>query len=113
MSKVMSLEYGISGVCVLLTLMIFLKVGEFLWALQKKKESLSESTTRDLISAVQANTVATQHLDQRLKHLEKAISDVPKLKTDMRRFYIALKEVAGPVQWPRIRDEFMKDDFAP
>ncbi len=90
--------------------MVLLKVGEFLWKLREKKESLSEAAVKDLTKAVQANTAATQHLENRLQHLEKLVTDVPKFKTDLRRFYTALKELAGS-EWPRIRDEILKDDF--
>lgn len=111
MDKLFELQYGIGGVCVLLTLHILVQVGKFVWSLKKEKESLSESAIKQLTTAVQANTSATQHLDQRLGHLEKSISDLPKFKTDIRRFYAAIKEVAGD-KWPRIRDEIMKDDFS-
>lgn len=110
MEKLFSLEYGIAGACVLLTLMIFLKVGEFLWHLKEVRENISEQTTKELIAAVQQNTVATQLLEHRLLVMEEAISEVPKLKTDLRRFYSAIKEIAGD-KWPAIRDEIVKDGF--
>lgn len=110
MEKVLSLQYGIGGVCVLLTLMVLLKVGEFLWKLREKKDVLSESAIHDLTAAVESSTRAMQHLDSRLQHIEKTIAEIPKFKTDIRRFYAAIKEVAGPA-WPQIRDEIMKDEF--
>lgn len=111
MEKMLSLEYGVGGACVLLTLMVLLKVGEFLWKLKEKKDSLSEAAIRDLTAAVESSTAATKHLDSRLQHLEKAIAEIPKFKTDIRRFYAAIKEVAGD-KWPSIRDEIMKDEFS-
>lgn len=110
MEKLFSLEYGIGGVCVLLTVMVLLKVGEFLWALREKKESSSEIALQNLTEAVQNNTVATQLMDHRLASLEHAISEFPKFKTDLRRFYAAIKEIAGD-KWPAIRDEIVKDGF--
>ncbi len=110
MDRFFSLEYGIGGLCVILTLSVFLKVGEFLWALREKKETLSESAIKDLTIAVQQNTAATQHLDRRLEKLEGVAAELPKFKTDIRRFYAAIKEVAGD-KWPRIRDEILRDDF--
>ncbi len=112
MEKFLSSEYGLVGICIFLTIHILLKVGEFVWAIKEKKESVTEATTRDLIKAVQANTVATQHLENRMEHLEKSAADLPKFKLDMRRFYAAIKEVAGD-RWPMIREEIMKDDFTP
>lgn len=110
MEKAFSLEYGIGGLCVLFTLMVMLKVGEFLWKLREKKETLSEAAVKDLTLAMQANTAATQHLDHRLQQIEKMVVDVPKFKTDLRRFYTALKILGGD-RWPQVRDEIMKDEF--
>lgn len=110
MEGLFSLKYGIGGICVLLTLHVFLKVGEFLWALREKKEIISEATIKELTQAVRANTQATQHLEHRLGALEKMSGDLPKFRLDIRRFYAAIKEIAGD-KWPRIRDEIMKDEF--
>ena len=110
MEKILSLEYGVGGVCVLLTLMVLLKVGEFLWKMRERKDTLSETAIQDLTAAVESSTRAMQHLDLRLQHMEKSIAELPKFKTDIRRFYSAIKEVAGE-KWPAIRDEIMKDEF--
>lgn len=110
MEKLFSLEYGIGGICVLLTLTVLLKVAEFIWSVREKKESLSEQAVTDLTKAVQANTVATQFLEHRLQTLESSVNEVPKLKTDLRRFYSAIKEIAGD-RWGKIREEIMKDDL--
>ncbi len=110
LEKLFSSNYGIGGLCVILTLGILLRVGEFLWGLREKKDTLSEASIKELTKAVQASTAAMNHLERRLEHLEKAVADLPKFKTDMRRFYSGLKEVAGD-KWPKIRDEIMKDDF--
>ena len=110
----MSLEHGVAGVCILLTIMILGKAGEFVWKVYaertKEKTSLTESTVQKLTEAVQQSTVASQQLEARLKHLEQSASDFPKLKLDVRRFYAAIKEVAGD-RWPAIRDEILKDEF--
>lgn len=110
MEGALSLKYGIGGLCVLFTLSVLLRVSEFLWKLREKKESISETAIQDLTVAVRQNTAATQHLDRRLEKLEGMASDMPKFKTDIRRFYAAIKEVAGE-KWPKIRDEIMKDEF--
>lgn len=108
----LSLEHGVAGVCVLLTLGIFLKVGEFVWGIIKEKRQLSDDSVKALTTAMQENTIAAQNLDTRLKTLEQNTADLPKFKTDIRRFYAAIKEVAGD-RWPQIRDEILKDDFFP
>lgn len=96
MEKLFSLEYGVAGVCVLLTIMILVKVGEFLWSLRVKKDSVSDQAIKDLTAAVEK--------------LEHTVADLPKFKTDIRRFYAAIKHVSGD-KWPTIRDEIMKDDL--
>jgi hypothetical protein len=110
MEDLFSSKYGIAGICVLLTIQILVKVGEFLWDVKKEKEALSDNSVQLLTKAVEENTTATKHLDSRLGNLEKSVSELPKFKTDIRRFYAAIKEVAGD-KWPAIRDEIMKDDF--
>lgn len=110
MEKFFSLQYGVAGICVLLTIHVLIYVGEFLWKIREKKETISDLAVKDLTSAMYSNTSATRHLDNRLQHLERTITDLPKFKTDLRRFYAAIKEVAGD-KWPKIRDEIMKDEF--
>jgi hypothetical protein len=111
MEKLFSLEYGIGGICVILTISVLVRVAEFVWGLREKKDSLSETTITKLTVAMQENTLAVKHLDCRLETLERSVSDLPKIKTDLRRFYSALKSLSGD-RWPAIRDEIMKDDFS-
>lgn len=108
MEKLLTLEYGIAGLCVLVTLSILVKVGEFLWVHKKEKDVLSNVEIKKLTSAVEANTAASSHLENRLKNLEEKYSDLPKFKEDMRRFYAAIKVMAGE-EWPTIRDEIIKE----
>lgn len=108
MENLFSLEYGIGGICVLLTLQVLFRVGEFLWKLKEKKETLSENAITALTKAVQDCTLATQLLEHRLKTLEGALTELPKLKTDLQRSFSALKILAGE-KWQTIRDEILKD----
>jgi hypothetical protein len=110
MEKLFSLEYGIGGVCVLLTLMVLLRVGEFVWKIVERKEKVSEKTLEELVHAVREASISMKFIDERLKLIEAAVSEIPKMKTDLRRFYAAMKEVAGD-KWPSIRDEITKDGF--
>lgn len=110
MEKAFTLEYGVGGLCVLITLGILVKVAEILLRVREKKESFSDSSLAELTKALQANTTAMQFFDLRLKAIEVSTSEMPKLKTDIRRFYSAMKEIAGE-RWPAIRDEIMKDAF--
>ncbi len=108
MEKLFSLEYGIGGICVILTLMTLMKVGEFLWKLREKKESVSEETLKKLVQSVEQNSAAMAILTLRLRTLEDVISDFPKIKIDIRRSFAALKELAGD-EWPKIREEIVKE----
>lgn len=95
MDKLFTLEYGIGGVCVLLTIQVLVRVAEFVMKTRAQKEELSEKTVKELVLAV--------------KTLETTVADLPKFKTDIRRFYAAIKHVSGD-RWPAIRDEIMKDE---
>lgn len=68
---------GISGLlaslCVLLSLQIVIKVGDFLWKLQKEKFQISEETVKKLSSSMEQNTKAISYLEGRLKSLEHTI----------------------------------------
>lgn len=108
MEKLFSLQYGVGGICVLLTLMVLVRVGEFVWKILQKREELSEKTVRDLTQAVVDNTAETKSLGQRIVHLETSLGEVGKLKLDVRRSYAAIRQLAGD-RWPAIRDEIMKD----
>lgn len=111
MEDALSLKYGVGGLCVLLTIMVLLKVAEFAWKTKEEREQLSEKTVRELTKAVQENTIATQFLELRMKTLEGTFSEVPKLRNDLRRFYGAIKSLAGD-RWLEIREEIMKDEFS-
>ncbi len=111
MEKLFNLDYGIAGICVILTIQLLVKLGEFLWHLQMKKETLSEAAIKKLTQAVEENTFAAKHLDMRINSLEKALGDLPKFKTDIRRFYTAVKSLAGD-KWPAIKKEILEDDIA-
>jgi hypothetical protein len=110
MEDLFSLKYGIAGICILLTISVLVNVGKFVLSLRKEKDSLSDAAIKKLTDAVESNTMAASHLDKKLGDLERSIGDLPKFRIDMRRFYAAIKEVAGD-RWPAIRDEIMKDDF--
>ena len=108
MERAFSLEYGVAGVCVLLTIMILIKVGEYVLSIAKEKETLSETAVKNLSAELKDNTQALRDLSGRLEKAEALAADIPKLKIDVRRFYTAIKTISGD-EWPRVRDEIMKD----
>jgi uncharacterized coiled-coil protein SlyX len=99
--KLFELQNSVAGVCIVLLLLVLMKVGEFLWKMKEKKESLSEKAIERLSHAVVENTAA-------IKHLEMSLGELPKFKTDIRRFYAALKILAGD-EWVQIRKEIMEE----
>ncbi len=111
MEQFFSLEYGIGGICVLLVFHALIKIADIFWQQRQKQDHVSEETIKALTKAVLDNTTAAQHLDMRLGRLEQAVLDLPKFKKDIRRFYAAIKHLAGD-DWPKIRDEIMKDELA-
>lgn len=110
MDDLFTLKYGIGGLCVVLTLSLFFRVFEFVWALKKKEAQASEKATVANTEAVRGLTVAVQLLEHRLQSLEAARGEIPKLKNDLRRSFSALKTLAGD-RWGAIRDDIMKDGF--
>lgn len=108
MDKVLG-EYGIAGVCILLTLQVLIKVGEFLWKLREKKDSMSEDSIERLTKALEETAFSVRHLDQRIADLEESLAELPKFKQDLRRSFMALKSIAGG-KWPSIRKDIMEEE---
>lgn len=103
MEDALNLKYGLAGVCVLLTLYILLQVVKFVYDLKEEKQSVSEKTTKE-------NTDAIRDLTLKMASIQDLIAEFPKHKKDVKRFYIAIKSLAGD-KWSAIRDEILEDDF--
>lgn len=103
-------KYGLAGILILLTLNVLVKVGAFIMKQKEKKDSLSEDTIKQLLNSVQQSTIAIAHLEMRLKTFEQNLNDLPKFKTDIRRFYTAMKVLSGE-KWPDIRKEIIEDEI--
>lgn len=82
---------------------------EFLWKVREKKDSASESAINELTEVVKKNTLAMELLDRRLDKLEIVLSEIPKFKLDMRKYYSAIKILAGD-KWPSIRKEIEEEN---
>ena len=63
----------------------------------------------DSSKALTANTLAIKDLTMSVKSLEKDVQDITKLRLDLRRYYGALKMLAGD-KWPSIRKE-LEEEF--
>lgn len=96
-------KYGVVGVFILLTIHLLWKVAMFVWELKSKKDSATEDTVAALVEAVDDVT-------DEMNELKDVLGEVKKLRVDLRRFYSAIKILAGD-KWPRIRDEMLKEDF--
>lgn len=99
MDHLLDTEHGLptllASLSVVASLHVFLKIGEFLWRWRENKDRISDETVRKLIASID--------------ELKIAVSDLPKLKTDVRRYYHALKVLAGS-KWPQVRAEILKED---
>jgi len=87
MEKFFGTEYGLVGVCVVLTLHLLWRVALFVYEFKKKVDDTDKNETHELVV------------------------EVKKMRRDLRRFYSAIRILAGD-EWPKIRQEIMQDDFA-
>ena len=94
MKELISLESTLAGVFIM-------QVLKFVWDIVKKKQDHSEDTMK-------YNTVAVQTLTASLDKLKEQISEIPKMKTDIKRSFTAHKIIAGD-KWPEIRKEIMEE----
>lgn len=99
----------LASICVILTLLLVIQVAKFVWSIIKEKQQASENTVAENTKAVQSLTKSTESLNARLGEVEKHLSEIPKMKKDLRRNFNALKLIAGK-DWPKIR-EALDDDF--
>ncbi len=103
---------GLAGIllalCVLLTFNVLGKVAFFLWNMKLSKDKLSEEGIKRLTEAMSSNTAMTEKNTEEIVRLEQALAEIPKLKLDVRRAFVAIKEIAGE-DWPHIRKEIMED----
>ncbi len=101
------------GICLLILTSLghlILRIVQFVsWVVKKKAEATVKEIT-DNTSAIQTCTKAIEKLEQRMEKNEVALAEVPKLKTDLRRWYAALRVLAKD-DWPKIREEIIKDDL--
>jgi hypothetical protein len=92
-------DHGIVTFLATITFTLIINSGiglfKFVWNLFQKKGELSEKSITDLTVALQNNTQSVKQLEHRIVEAEKMISELPKLKNDLRRLFIAMKIVSG------------------
>jgi hypothetical protein len=91
----------------LLTCHLLFKMGFFLWSIIKEKNQVSEQTFVKLSESLEHNTSATVKLELRLFQIEKDLADIPKLRKDFEKLFIAVKVIAGD-QWEHIKHDFLE-----
>jgi hypothetical protein len=111
--KFLDVQHGVptllASIVIILALHLFAKVGEFLWGFVKKSGEISDQSIKDLTVEIQINTKAVTKLEGRLNEIERLISEIPKFKTDLRRLFLAVKQISGE-DWPNIRRSIMEDE---
>lgn len=83
-------------------------IAEFLWKMKEKQDTASETAIKELTEGLKKNTLAMEHLDDRIEGLEEILTELPKFKLDMRRMYTAIKYISGD-KWAKIRKDIMED----
>lgn len=104
------LKYGVAGICVMLTVLVLVQAAKFVLSVKAEKDKISQKSLEELIDAVDSLTIAMNILKVRIDEAEKSLGLLPKFNTDVRRFYAAIKALAGD-KWPAIRNEILEDDF--
>lgn len=94
MEKVLFEQYGVAGILLLLA-------AKFIWDILKSKNK--EST-----EAIKYNTMAVKDLTCAIDKMKEQLAEIPKLKTDIKRSFLAHKIQAGD-KWSEIRKEIMED----
>ncbi len=123
MDEVVSLldtKHGLSGLLLSIVAIglfqILIKIWEFVWTVKKEKDKISEEGLKKLTQSMDNNTAAVmklqgefEKLENEIKRLEGTMAEIPKVKTDLRRLFMAVKSIAGD-KWVEIRREMMSDD---
>lgn len=98
----------LASLCVIMTLHLLIKVGEFVWEILKKKSEVSEKSIERLTMALNNSTRTIEGLEKDIREVQRELSKMNKLQLDIRRLYVAMKIVAGE-RWARVRKEMMDD----
>lgn len=109
MDQLLDTKYGVAGILVTLVLNLLIQVAKFLWSLKEKKDLVSDDSIKELTKSVCDNTKALQSLEMRLSKIEEYIAEFPKIKSDVRKSFQAIKIISGE-NWPEIRKQ-IEDDF--
>jgi hypothetical protein len=99
----------LAAITVMIGLNLVVEIGKTLWRIREKRDAVTESGIDKLSKAVDLNTAASQQLENRIKTLELTLTDISKIKIDLRRLYMAVKIMSGD-SWETIRKKIMDDE---
>lgn len=100
--ELLSSANGIPALCVLVTLFLLLKIGEFVWKLIEQKDKLKDDTVKELSDALKKNT-------QTLDEMKPLLSEIPKMKIDLRRYFTAMKIISGD-KWKEVYRDVLEEE---
>ena len=100
---------SVQALVIMLGLLLLSSVGKFVFGLLKKKTDISDEAIKSLTDAMNKNTVAINDLKKDFDNIEDRLSEVKKLKKDLRRFYIGFKMLSAD-RWPEISKAIQEDE---
>ncbi len=109
MEELIKTSSPVIALVVLVALHLVVRVGQFLWTFKEKKDAITESGIEELSKAVRACTATIEKLECRIKSVEVMITDVNKIKVDLRRAYVAIRLITGD-RWTQIRKIIMEEE---
>ena len=100
----------LATIAVVMILNLIFRIGSFAYEILKKKVQVSEETMLANTNAISSLNATMQKIEFRLGNVEGALSDNPKMKTDLRRCFTAMKLLAG-AEWNTISKIITDDEY--
>ena len=106
----------LAGLIIAISLFSFIELLKFFREMRKEKDQVTEATMLNLKNSIEnlttqiaTNISATHLLEERMRSLEEQLKEFDKSKVDVRRFFAAVKAVAGE-DWPMVRQAILDDE---
>ncbi len=114
LSNFIDTEHGpavlLATIVVILSLNLLFKVGTFAFQLVQKKQQVSEEAMEANTKAIEGLDSTMQKIELRLESVEASLSENPKMKTDLRRCFMAMKIIAGD-DWAKVSKIITDDEY--
>lgn len=88
--------------------MVF-KVFTFVYEIIKEKQKDAEKDTTNLEDLLAKNITVVRQLESDIKMVQDTLAQIPKLQKDLRRYYTAIKYLAGN-DWPTISKVIVEEE---